>query len=159
MKSAGIYLHIPFCAVKCMYCDFYSITDRENSIPTFIKAIIQEIKECKIDASGWIIDTIFIGGGTPSLLSENMIESILSQLHKKYDLSNIREIAIEANSGEASEERPKSFYKMRINRVYIGVQSLQLNLLQFLTRIHNRNQIFEIYDNAKDAGFENINCD
>ena len=58
MKSAGIYLHIPFCAVKCMYCDFYSITDRENSIPTFIKAIVQEIKECRIDASNWIIDTI-----------------------------------------------------------------------------------------------------
>ena len=83
MKSAGIYLHIPFCAVKCMYCDFYSIIDRENSIPTFIKAIVQEIKACRIDASDWIIDTIFIGGGTPSLLNENMIESILSQLHKK----------------------------------------------------------------------------
>ena len=88
-----------------------------------------------------------------------MIESILSQIHKKYDLSNIREIAIEANPVEASEDRPKSFYKMRINRVSIVVQSLQPNLLQFLTRIHNRNQIFEIYDNAKDAGFENINCD
>ena len=61
MKSAGIYLHIPFCAVKCMYCDFYSITDRENSIPTFIKAIVQEIKACRIDASGWIIDTISLG--------------------------------------------------------------------------------------------------
>ena len=159
MKSAGIYLHIPFCAVKCMYCDFYSITDRENSIPTFIKAIIQEIKECKIDASGWIIDTIFIGGGTPSLLSENMIESILSQLHKKYDLSNIREITIEANPGEAPKDRLKSFYKMGINRVSIGVQSFQPNLLQFLTRIHDRDQIFEIYDNARDAGFDNINCD
>ena len=88
-----------------------------------------------------------------------MIESILSQIHKKYDLSNIREIAIEANPVEASEDRPKSFYKMRINRVSIVVQSLQPNLLQFLTRIHNRDQIFEIYDNARDAGFDNINCD
>ena len=159
MKSAGIYLHIPFCAVKCMYCDFYSITDRENSIPTFIKAIMQEIKACRIDASDWIIDTIFIGGGTPSLLSENMIESILSQLHKKYDLSNIREITIEANPGEAPKDRLKSFYEMGINRVSIGAQSFQPNLLQFLTRIHNRDQIFETYDNARDAGFDNINCD
>ena len=159
MKSAGIYLHIPFCAVKCMYCDFYSITDRENSIPTFIKAILQEIKECKIDASDWIIDTIFIGGGTPSLLSENMIESILSQLHKKYDLSNIKEITIEANPGEAPKARLKSFYEMGINRISIGAQSFQPNLLQFLTRIHNRDQIFETYDNARDAGFDNINCD
>ena len=159
MKSAGIYLHIPFCAVKCMYCDFYSITDRESSIPIFIKAIMQEIKECRIDASDWIIDTIFIGGGTPSLLSENMIESLLSQLHKKYDLSNIKEITIEANPGEAPKDRLKSFYKMGINRLSIGVQSFQPNLLQFLTRIHNRNQIFETYDNARDAGFDNINCD
>ncbi|GIR56959.1 MAG: hypothetical protein CM15mP64_3710 [Candidatus Neomarinimicrobiota bacterium] len=66
-----------------------------------LKQLLQEIKECRIDVSDWIIDTIFIGGGTPSLLSENMIESILSQLHKKYDLSNIREITIEANPGEA----------------------------------------------------------
>ena len=148
MKSAGIYLHIPFCAVKCMYCDFYSITDRESSIPAFIKAIVQEIKECRIDASDWIIDTIFIGGGTPSLLSENMIESILSQLYKKYDLSNIREITIEANPGEVPKNRLISFYEMGINRVSIGVQSFQPNLLQFLTRIHNRDQIFEIYDNS-----------
>ena len=88
-----------------------------------------------------------------------MIESILSQIHKKYDLSNIREIAIEANPVEASKDRPKSFYKMRINRVSIGVQSFQPNLLQFLTRIHNGSQIFEIYDNARDAGFEKIDCD
>ena len=159
MKSAGIYLHIPFCAVKCMYCDFYSITDRENSIPSFIKAIMQEIKECKIDASDWIIDTIFIGGGTTSLLNENMIESILSQIHKKYDLSNIREITIEANPGEAPKGRLKSFYEMGINRISIGAQSFQPNLLQFLTRIHNRDQIFETYDNVRDAGFDNINCD
>ena len=125
----------------------------------FIEAIVQEIKECRIDASDWIIDTIFIGGGTPSLLSENMIESLLSQLHKKYDLSNIREITIEANPGEAPKDRLKSFYKMGINRVSIGVQSFQPNLLQFLTRIHNRDQIFETYDNARDAGFDNINCD
>ena len=88
-----------------------------------------------------------------------MIESILSQLYKKYDLSNIREITIEANPGEASKDHLKSFYKMGINRISIGVQSFQPNLLQFLTRIHNRDQIFETYDNARDAGFDNINCD
>ena len=159
MKSAGIYLHIPFCAVKCVYCDFYSIADRKNSIPIFIKAILQEIKQCEIDVSDWIIDTIFIGGGTPSLLSESMIESILSQLYKKYELSNLREITIEANPGEAPKDRLKSFNKMGINRISIGAQSFQPNLLQFLTRIHNKDQIFETYDNARDAGFDNINCD
>ena len=72
MKSVGIYLHILFCAVKCMYCDFYPIIDRENSISTFIKAIVQKIIACKIDASDWIINTIFIGGGTTSLLNERV---------------------------------------------------------------------------------------
>ena len=77
MKSAGIYIHIPFCAIKCMYCDFYSIADREESIPRFVNALISEIQRCQIDTTEWKIDTIFIGGGTPSLLEAKQIESIL----------------------------------------------------------------------------------
>ena len=90
MKYAGIYIYIPFCAIKCMYCDFYSITNRENSIPQYIDALKKEITECKITVSDWIIDTIFIGGGTPSLISEEYMSEILSCLDKKYDLSNIK---------------------------------------------------------------------
>ena len=159
MISAGIYIHIPFCAIKCMYCDFYSIADRENSIPKFIEAITQEIEQCEIDVSKWTFDTIFIGGGTPSLLEANSIELLLSRLHDKYDLANIKEITIEANPGEAPKDRLKAFKEMGINRISIGVQSFQPDLLKFLTRIHNQSQIFETYDNARNAGFENINCD
>ena len=86
MKYAGIYIHIPFCAIKCMYCDFYSIADREDSIPKFIEAINKEIEQCEIDVSEWMFDTIFIGGGTPSLIQEHHMDSILSCLNKKYDL-------------------------------------------------------------------------
>ncbi|HJM34846.1 MAG TPA: coproporphyrinogen III oxidase, partial [Candidatus Marinimicrobia bacterium] len=82
MKSAGIYIHIPFCAVKCIYCDFYSITDRENSIPRFINAIVKEIETCTVDVSNWKLETIFIGGGTPSLLNGRNIESILNALER-----------------------------------------------------------------------------
>ena len=159
MTPAGIYIHIPFCAIKCMYCDFYSIANRENSIPKFIEAISKEIEQCEIDVSKWIIDTIFIGGGTPSLLKEDLMESILSRLHNKYDLTNIKEITIEANPGEAPKNRLKAFKEMGINRISIGVQSFQPDLLKFLTRIHDKNQIFETYDNARNAGFDNINCD
>ena len=159
MTPAGIYIHIPFCAIKCMYCDFYSIADRENSIPKFIEALTQEIEQCKIDVSKWTFDTIFIGGGTPSLLEANSIELLLSRLHDKYDLANIKEITIEANPGEAPKDRLKAFKEMGINRISIGVQSFQPDLLKFLTRIHNQSQIFETYDNARNAGFENINCD
>jgi len=159
MKYAGIYIHIPFCAIKCMYCDFYSIADREDSIPKFIEAIIKEIEQCEIDVSEWIIDTIFIGGGTPSLIQEHHMDSILSCLNKKYDLSNLKELTIEANPGEAPKDRLKAFNSMGINRISIGVQSFQPELLKFLTRIHDRDQIFETYDNARSAGFNNINCD
>ena len=159
MTSAGIYIHIPFCAIKCMYCDFYSIADRENSIPKFIEAITQEIEQCEIDVSDWTFDTIFIGGGTPSLLEANSIELLLSRLHDKYDLANIKEITIEANPGEAPKDRLKAFKEMGINRISIGVQSFQPDILKFLTRIHDQSQIFETYDNARNAGFENINCD
>ena len=96
MKYAGIYIHIPFCAIKCMYCDFYSIADREDSIPKFIEAINKEIEQCEIGVSGWMIDTIFIGGGTPSLIREHHMDSILSCLNKKYDLSNLNHLTIAA---------------------------------------------------------------
>ena len=97
MKYAGIYIHIPFCAVKCMYCDFYSITDREDAIPQFVEAMCWEIKNCATDVSDWEFDTIFIGGGTPSLLKAIHIDGILSCLNKTYDLSNVKEFTIEAN--------------------------------------------------------------
>ena len=89
MKTAGIYIHIPFCAIKCMYCDFYSVADREDAIPKFVKAIIWEIENCPIDVSEWEFDTIFFGGGTPSLLEAKYLDSIFSSLSKKYDISNI----------------------------------------------------------------------
>jgi len=159
MKSAGIYIHIPFCAVKCIYCDFYSITDRENSIPRFINAIVKEIETCTVDVSNWKLETIFIGGGTPSLLNGRNIESILNALERKYDLAQIKEWTMEANPGEAPLERLKDFRSLGINRLSMGVQSLEPDLLKFLTRIHSPNQVFETYEHARNAGFENINCD
>ena len=159
MKYAGIYIHIPFCAVKCMYCDFYSITDSEDAIPQFVEAMCWEIKNCATDVSDWEFDTIFIGGGTPSLLKAIHIDGILSCLNKNYDLSNVKEITIEANPGEAPKDRLKDLKSMGINRLSIGVQSLQPQLLKFLTRIHSKEQVFETYNNARLSGFNNINCD
>ena len=159
MKSAGIYIHIPFCAVKCIYCDFYSITDRENSIPRFINAIVKEIETCTVDVSNWKLETIFIGGGTPSLLNGRNIESILNALERKYNLAQKKEWTMEANPGEAPLERLKDFRSLGINRLSMGVQSLEPDLLKFLTRIHSPNQVFETYEHARNAGFENINCD
>ena len=159
MQSAGIYLHIPFCAVKCMYCDFYSIADREESIPRFIKSLITEIEKCSVNCSAWKFDTVFIGGGTPSLLEPMHVESILSALQNKYDLSNVKEFTLEANPGEAPKDRLKAFHSLGINRISMGVQSLQPDLLKFLTRIHTQDQVYNTYNHARSAGFDNVNCD
>jgi len=157
--SAGIYIHTPFCAVKCIYCDFYSIANREEAIPRFVKAIITEIERCEVDTSDWEIDTIFLGGGTPSLLESKHIESILKSIQTKYDLSSVTEFTLEANPGEAPKDRLKEFRNLGINRLSMGVQSLEPDLLKFLTRIHSVEQIFETYDNARSIGFDNVSFD
>lgn len=160
MKTpAGIYIHIPFCAVKCMYCDFYSIAEREDSIPRFINAITTEIERCNMDVSDWGIDTIFIGGGTPSLIDGHFIESILTSLQNSFDISSVKEFTMEANPGESPKDRLMDFRSLGINRISMGVQSLEPTLLKFLTRIHSVEQVFETYENARSVGFHNVNCD
>ena len=100
MNKAGIYLHIPFCKTKCIYCDFYSVTKREDSIDRFIDCLLTEIKLNKTKLSDYTFDTIFFGGGTPSVLSANQIEKILTTLNKCYNLDKKIEITLECNPGE-----------------------------------------------------------
>ena len=159
MKTAGIYIHIPFCIAKCIYCDFYSVPGQDNRIEDFINALIREIERCPVKTTDWTFDTIFIGGGTPSLLNAHQMEKIISALNSKYDLSNIIEFTIEANPGEAPKDKLKDFYSLGINRLSIGVQSLKPELLQFLSRIHSKDDVFKTFESARDAGYNNINCD
>ena len=159
MPKSGIYIHMPFCKVKCMYCDFYSVADKDEAIPTFLEALIKEIEICETDTRDWIIDTIFIGGGTPSLMTPYQLESLIKALDKKFELTHVSEFTLEANPGEAPLEQLKSFRALGVNRISIGVQSLQPSLLQFLTRIHGPEEVFNTFDTARQAGFENINCD
>ena len=159
MPKSGIYIHMPFCKVKCMYCDFYSVADKDEAIPTFFEALIKEIEICETDTRDWIIDTIFIGGGTPSLMTPYQLESLIKALDKKFDLTHVSEFTLEANPGEAPLEQLKSFRALGVNRISIGVQSLQPSLLQFLTRIHGPEEVFRTFDTTRKAGFENINCD
>ena len=142
-----------------MYCDFYSVADKEDTIPTFFKALIKEIELCKSDTNDWIIDTIFIGGGTPSLTQPDQLEKVIQTLKNKFDLSNVTEFTLEANPGEAPAARLKAFHDLGINRLSIGVQSLESDLLQFLTRNHGPDEVIQTIEIARMAGFENINCD
>jgi len=157
--KAGIYIHIPFCRTKCMYCDFYSITERENDADEFVSILCKEILRSPLDEYPWIFDTLFIGGGTPSLLNEHQMESILITLSKKIPFSNFVEKTVEINPGEASLEKLTNFRSLEMNRISMGVQSLEPELLTFLTRSHSVKQVFETYNHARTAGFENVNCD
>ena len=142
-----------------MYCDFYSINDRNNLIPEFIDSLILEIERCEIDTINWKIETIFIGGGTPSLIKSKYVELIINALYKKHKLKHIKEFTLEANPGEAPKTRLKNYFDLGINRLSIGVQSLEPSILKFLTRIHSPKQVFDTFNNAREIGFKNINCD
>ena len=159
MNTTGIYIHIPFCKSKCIYCDFYSVAGQNEKIEIFVHTLIREIEQCSVDTSKWIIDTIFIGGGTPSLLNAQQLEKIIDALSKKYDISNIIEFTIEANPGEAPIEKLRAFHSLGVNRLSIGVQSFKTELLHFLSRIHSAEDVFHTFQSARDVSFENINCD
>jgi len=159
MQTSGIYIHIPFCKAKCIYCDFYSVAGQDDKIENFVNILMQEIKTCAVDTSKWTFDTIFIGGGTPSLINVHQMEKIITTLNNKFDLSNIIEFTIEVNPGKAPKGKLKGFYSLGINRLSMGVQSFKPELLQFLTRIHSAEDIFRTFQSARDVGFDNINCD
>ena len=160
MNKAGIYIHVPFCKIKCMYCDFYSITKRNNDMPIFIDMLIKEIiNKAKTFNHDWIFNTIFFGGGTPSLLKPHWIERILDTLNACFNLSREIEITLETNPGEVNLDNLISFKKSGINRISLGCQSLHPELLAFLSRIHTAEDSLNTFKNARKAGFKNINID
>ena len=160
MKSGGVYIHVPFCTEKCMYCDFYSLSNREDSIDLFVKSLCKEIKlTSKKTNINWIIDSIFIGGGTPSLLSASQLEKIVKHLNQAYQLNNIKEFTIEANPGEFNENKMRDFKSIGVNRISFGFQSLNDRLLKFLTRWHSSGDCIKAYNSARKINFKNISID
>ena len=159
MKKAGLYIHIPFCKVKCVYCDFYSITKKEYQIPLFTECLLKEIDNYKDYAEKWKFDTIFFGGGTPSLLPAKYLEQILQKLHDTFDISNVEEITLEANPGEAPLEYLKDIKNLGVNRLSMGFQSFDDKILKILGRLHQSEDCFKTFNNARKAGFDNISTD
>ena len=159
MKKGGLYIHIPFCKVKCIYCDFYSITKKEDQIPLFTDCLLKEIDAYKHYAGKWEFNTIFFGGGTPSLLPPKYLEQILDKLHNTFDISKVEEITLEANPGEAPLEHLKDIRKLGVNRLSMGFQSFDDKILKLLGRLHKSKDCFKTFDNARKADFDNINTD
>ena len=159
MKKAGLYIHIPFCKVKCVYCDFYSITKREKQIPLFTECLLKEIDLYKEYSEKWSFDTIFFGGGTPSILPAKYLEQILQKLHDTFDTSKVTEISLEANPGEAPFEHLKDIKSLGVNRISMGFQSFDDKILKLLGRLHEAKDCFNTFKNVRKAGFDNINAD
>ena len=154
-QEIGIYVHIPFCKKKCDYCDFISYCGKDSIIPKYIEAVKKEIELQKIKPQ---ITTIYIGGGTPSYIDSKYIKEIMAEIKKKNVIENA-EITIEVNPGTVTKEKLEDYISCGINRISIGLQSTQDNLLQEIGRIHNFEQFLETYNLAKNVGFKNINVD
>jgi oxygen-independent coproporphyrinogen-3 oxidase len=158
MKNGGIYIHIPFCQRKCGYCDFYSVTSL-NQRDLFVKALLKEIELVAPRYSHMFCNTIYFGGGIPTLLSTASLSEIMEHLFKYFSISSEGEFSIEANPGTLKKENLKELKKIGFNRLSLGVQSFFQEDLDFLGRIHTVEEAILSFNLARDTGFSNINID
>ena len=155
-EQPGLYIHIPFCLSKCGYCSFYSIKSI-NLISAFSSALNREMEfYCNHFQS---FDTIYIGGGTPSLLTAKQLAEIFIAINKFYKIESLAEITIEVNPGDVSADYFRSLRSLGINRLNIGIQSFNDSLLKFLGRRHSEKDAIEAIDAARTAGFTNVGID
>ena len=154
-NEIGVYVHIPFCKKKCDYCDFISYCNKDNLIDDYVQAVKAEIQSQNIKPE---ITTIYIGGGTPSYIDSKYIIEILEKIKEK-NVSSNAEITIEVNPGTVTKEKLEDYIKSGINRISIGLQTTNDELLKQIGRIHNFTQFLETYKLAKKVGFKNINVD
>lgn len=163
MKTAGLYIHFPFCVKKCNYCDFLSFPtnsfDCEKTFSSYIGCVKNEITYRKVLLNDTVITSIFFGGGTPSLMLPEMITDLMDFIHQKFILADDVEITMECNPGTLTASKLQALYSSGINRLSLGLQSTNSNELSMLGRIHTYEQFFENYKMARQIGFNNINID
>lgn len=157
----GIYVHVPFCERKCIYCAFSSFTNKDSEEEKYISHLTKEIVSTanNLAKKSRDVDSIYIGGGTPSILSLHNIELILVAIRQNFIVAKDCEVTIECNPNSISYEKLKFYKKLGINRISLGVQSLYDEDLKFLNRLHNSHQVIDVIKSAKEAGFENISVD
>ncbi|MGE5329510.1 MAG: radical SAM family heme chaperone HemW [Deltaproteobacteria bacterium] len=157
-KKLALYVHIPFCKKKCAYCDFNSYGNKGKLVKAYIESVCKEIELSKSE-NKCIAGSIFIGGGTPTLIDETFIENILGEFKRCYNIAPNCEISIESNPGTLDYSKLKAYINAGINRLSIGLQSSHDKHLKVLGRIHNYQIFKESYWEARKAGFKNINVD
>ena len=158
-KELELYIHIPFCVKKCSYCDFLSAPATEQTKEAYMAALFAEIGGRAKDYKDRIVTSVFIGGGTPSLLSADTIRQLMEHIREGFSLASDVEITMEVNPGTVTAEKLTAFYAAGINRLSIGMQSAQEQELKILGRIHDFDGFCQVYREAVEAGFTNINVD
>ena len=158
-KQLELYLHIPFCVRKCAYCDFLSSPADELTKDQYVKALIREIKSHNQQYTDYTVTTIFIGGGTPSILKSEQIISIFKAIRESFEIRHDAEITIEVNPGTVTEEKLYAWKEAGINRLSIGLQTVNDDELKMLGRIHSYEQFLDTFAMARKADFTNINVD
>lgn len=159
-KALGLYVHIPFCRQKCSYCDFYSLAHSEEKMDDYTAALVHHLEEVAPQAAAHQVDTVYVGGGTPSYLGEKRLCAILKTIRKRYDVARNAEITLEANPDSACDVKAlKALRRAGFNRISLGVQSADDGLLQRIGRIHTFEQVKTAVAAARKAGFDNLSMD
>lgn len=155
----GLYIHIPFCAQKCPYCDFNTYADLDDLFDAYVAAVCREIDAWGPRLAGRAIGTVFVGGGTPTVLGLGQLARILGAARRSFAIAADAEITSEANPGTVDRDRFRGLRDLGVNRLSMGVQSFQPDELRFLGRIHDVADVYRAFDAARAAGFDNINLD
>jgi len=158
LEELGIYIHIPFCKQKCFYCDFCSFANKNEMQGKYVETVINEIKNIT-HKEKYTVTTIYLGGGTPSILNPDYIKNILQEIKSSFEILDDAEITIEINPGTVNEEKLKKYKEYGINRLSIGLQSANDKILKKIGRIHDYKQFEETFFYARKCGFKNINVD
>ena len=159
MSNPGIYLHIPYCLHKCGYCDFNSHPENREEEEVYVSTLMSEIGHYAPQLDGKVISTVFVGGGTPTILPPASLEKILGNIKNHFNLSTDCEITIEANPATIKQETLAEIRSSGFNRISIGVQSFDDEELKLLERVHNEDEIHTTMDRARLAGFNNLSID
>ncbi len=156
----GIYIHVPFCRSKCQYCDFYSLTTKDDKLmDSYIDAMTMHIKEAGALAPGYLVDTVYFGGGTPSFFGADGMSTLLSAIRRSFDVANDAEITFEANPDSISDKLLRRLRAEGFNRASLGIQCDDDAILQKLGRPHNYAQAVTAYERIRRAGFRNVSVD
>ena len=157
--ALGLYLHIPFCERKCPYCDFNTYAGLESLHQAAVDALCAEMAQRANLVAGRTVTTVFVGGGTPTVLTPTQLQQLFTAMHRRFDIAENAEITCEANPGTVDREKFAALRSLGVNRLSMGVQSFRPDELRFLGRIHSVEDVDLAYAAARRAGFDNINLD